>query len=183
MNLLPWRQRRRVQQKRRFLVGLGIALGVVAWYEGHEISQLHKKISYTRTQNAALTAEDVARIPFAEAAETLKQTKILHATQDAAFERQWAQHLKVINFLETLQLLPTALYLSACVRQDETLIINGMANAAYDVSQWAKAIDSMGLGAQSTLQQIARHTENTRYPFAFSVKVALPPQAEEEHAE
>lgn len=157
INLLPWREQRRKEQQRDFLVLLGFAAAVTAILVGVVYIHVGGLIEFQERRNAFLQNE--IRILDAK----IKEIRSLEATKKALLERmrviedlQKRRPVIVHVFDELVNTLPPATYLTSVTQQGETLLITGRAESNARVSKYMRNIEASAWLDKPALEVIER---------------------------
>ncbi len=143
INLLPWREQRRKERQRDFLVLLGFAAVVTAILVAIAYIHVGGLIEYQERRNAFLQNE--IRILDAK----IKEIRSLEATKKALLERmrviedlQKRRPVIVHVFDELVNTLPPATYLTSVTQKGDTLVISGRAESNARVSKYMRNIEA-----------------------------------------
>ncbi len=177
INLLPWREARRKEQQRDFLVLLGFAAVVTGILVGIVYLHVDGRIHYQERRNAFLKNE--IRILDAR----IKQIRALEATKKALLERmrviedlQKKRPVIVHVFDELINTLPEGTYLTSVRQKGDGLVITGRAESNARVSAYMRNIERSGWLDKPTLAVIERkNVDGMRVSdFRLQAKITTP---------
>ena len=177
INLLPWREARRKEQQRDFLVLLGFSAVVTAILVGLVYIHIDGRIQYQERRNAFLKNE--IRILDAR----IKEIRSLEATKKALLERmrviedlQKKRPVIVHVFDELINTLPDRTYLTSVRQKGDTLAITGRAESNARVSAYLRNIERSGWLDKPALGVIERKTQGGMRvsEFRLTAKITTP---------
>jgi len=155
VNLLPWREQKRVQRRNQFFIGLGgalLAAGLVTWV-GHQI--MEGLIGHQQQRNGLLKSE-IAELDLriAEIDELeLKKDRLL-ARMEIIEQLQRSRPEVVYLFDELVRALPDGVYLTTVKQSGRRLEIQGSAESNTRVSAFMRNIDRSDWLTQPDLQVV-----------------------------
>jgi len=181
VNLLPYRQLRRAQQQRLFMVlsvvvaGLGLAAVVIG-----QVQLINAKNAQDR-RNAFLKTE-IAKLDkqIAEIKQLRDKTQDLLARKNVVESLQGNRTEAVRLFDELTRRLPDGLYLKSVKQSGDSLALSGYAQSSARVSTYMRALDETPLFQDPSLVEVkAAQVGNLRVnEFSMNVKIThLAPQA------
>ena len=155
VNLLPWREQKRIQRRNQFFTALGGAVlvaGLVTWV-GHQIMQ--GMIDHQQERNDLLKTEIAALdLRIAEIDELeLKKDRLL-ARMEIIEQLQRSRPEVVYLFDELARSLPDGVYLTALKQSGRQLEIQGSAESNTRVSAFMRNIDRSDWLTQPDLQVV-----------------------------
>ena len=177
INLLPWREQRREQQRKEFLVVLGsvAAAGVLVAVLGHivitgQITHQNERNEYLRTHIRELDKQ-VAEIKDLQTRrnQLLDRMKVI---QDLQGTRPLIVHI----FDEIVRTLPDGVHFRGMERAGQTITIRGTAESNNRVSSLMRRLDASEWFSEPNLKAV---TANPRFgdqgnDFDLTVKVSMP---------
>ncbi len=183
INLLPWREELRQEQKKQFLmmVVMTFILALAMWGLIH--FQMQAKIDYQISRNSYLQKE------IAKLDEEIKEIRELKKVRRSLVERmeviqdlQAARPSIVHLFSEIVSTVPNGVYLESMNQTGSNLLINGLAESNARVSTYMRNLsDSEWLKDPNlTVIEIEDITVNRISNFTLTVKQTSPNATEEE---
>jgi type IV pilus assembly protein PilN len=189
INLLPWREQLREERKQQFFATLGVVVGIAVVilivgdrYMNARITAQNERNNYLREQISGLDRE-IAEI------RTLQQQKTeLTARMTVIQDLQGTRPIIVRLFDELVRALPEGVYFNTISRNDDRIIMQGVADSngrisalmrALDDSEWFEGAEFIGLTALGG-NTSAGIQEATRNQFQLSVKITTPALETEE---
>jgi type IV pilus assembly protein PilN len=183
INLLPWREQLREERKQQFFATLGVVFGIAVViiivgdrYMNARISAQNERNNYLREQISGLDRE-IAEI------RTLQQQKTeLTARMTVIQDLQGTRPIIVRLFDELVRALPEGVYFNSIRRNDDSIVMQGVADSngrisalmrALDDSEWFEGAEFIGLTALGG-NTSAGIQEATRNQFQLSVKITTP---------
>lgn len=155
INLLPWREQKRVQRRNQFYIGLGGAVlvaGLATW-AGHQVMQ--GLIDHQQGRNDLLNTEIAALdLRIAEIDELELKKERLLARMEIIEELQRSRPEVVHLFDEVVKALPDGVYLTALKQSGRQLEIQGSAESNTRVSAFMRNIDGSDWLTQPDLQVV-----------------------------
>jgi type IV pilus assembly protein PilN len=142
INLLPWREIRRKEQRRQFFsvaAGASILMGMIVLYihihVGGLITAQEQRNKYMRDEIAAVDAK-IAEI---KSLETKKQQLLarMNIIQELQTRRPEIVHI----FDELVRAVPAGLYLTRISQQGDNIVIEGVAESNARVSAFMRNLD------------------------------------------
>ncbi len=161
INLLPWRELKRKEQQRQFLVMLGLSalLGLALVIAGHVF--MNQLITRQEARNARLNTEIALvdkRIKEIKKLEKLKQALLdrMEIIQQLQQSRPEAVHL----FDELVTTLPDGLYLTSVAQNGDMISIQGKAESDARVSTYMRNLERSPWFKEPTLGVIETRKDN-----------------------
>ncbi len=139
INLLPHREEKRLQRRRAFLIGLGIAALVGLLLAGVWYSVMQQMAGQQRARNDFLTGE-ITRLDsqIKDIATLRTDIDALQARQKAVEDLQTDRNLPVYLLNELVKQTPEGVYLSAIRQAGEQVTLNGIAQTNERVSEYLR---------------------------------------------
>ena len=142
INLLPWREERRREQRRDYLTLLGLTAGaaVLAWVLIHAVYA--SRIEYQQGRNAYLT-EQIGRLDRQiKEIQALEQERARLIARMKAIESLQASRPVVVHlFDELVTTLPEGVYLTEVRQQGAVITLHGVAESNARVSNFMRNIE------------------------------------------
>ena len=177
INLLPWREQRREQQRKEFLVILGsvAAAGLLAALIGHllingQIDYQNERNQYLKTHIAALDKQ-VAEIKELQARrnQLIDRMKVIQ-------DLQGTRPLIVRIFDEIVRTLPDGVYFRGMERTGQQITLRGTAESNNRVSSLMRRLDASEWFSEPTLKGVKANPGfgEQANDFDLTVKVSMP---------
>ena len=186
INLLPWREEQRQEQKKEFAIMAGVSCAVAALIVGLLHIHMQGKIDYQLSRNQFLEGE------IAKVDEEIKEIKELQRTRRSLIERmEVIQDLQVSRpsivhlFTELVSTVPNGVYLESLNQTGADLVINGQAESNARVSTYMRNLSSSDWLKEPNLTviEIEDITVNRISTFTLTVKQTSPNANEEDGLE
>lgn len=143
INLLPWREELRQNQKKEYLTSLGLSsvIGIIVWLAIH--SYYGAIIDNQNTRNRFIQ-EQIKNLDkkIVEIKELEKEKEKLIARMTAVEELQTSRHLAVRLFDEISSTLPDGVYLTELEQKNNIAMIKGVAQSNARVSNLMRNLES-----------------------------------------
>ena len=183
INLLPWREELRQEQKKQFLmmVVMTFILALAMWGLIH--FQMQAKIDYQLSRNRFMQQE------IAKVDEEIKEIRELKKVRRSLVERmEVIQDLQVARpsivhlFAEIVSTVPNGVYLESLSQTGSNLLINGLAESNARVSTYMRNLSGYEWlkDPNLTVIEIEDITVNRISNFTLTVKQTSPNATEEE---
>jgi len=174
INLLPWRETLREEQKNEFLILMGAAAGlalvillITFYLFSSKVSRVEKANHYLEDQT-----ELVDRKIF-QVEQIKKQKEELIARREA-LETVEIQRVNVVHLLEQVTIkLPEGVYLTEMKKEGPLLYLSGRAESNTRVSELMSSIDSSRWVKNPLLTEIKSPDDETR-TFQIRMEQELP---------
>jgi len=182
INLLPWREARRKEQQKEFIVFLlfGAAVAVVLVFFAH--IQVNGMIEYQNARNQYLQNEiKILDKRIAEIRE-LEKTKAALLERMRIIEELQASRPGIVHlFDELVTSLPEGLYIKSVTQKGNLLTIEGEAESNARVSAYMRRLDASPWLTDSKLTIIKSNSKSSPQTKEFKLTVTqTSPQAETE---
>ena len=184
INLLPWREEHRQEQKKQFAV-MAVAICVLAAaIVGLIHFQMQSKIDYQQSRNNFLTSS------IAEVDEEIKEIQELQKVRRSLIERmeviqdlQGSRPSIVHLFTEIVSTVPNGVYLQSLDQTGGNLLINGEAESNARVSTYMRNLQASAWLKDPNLSviEIEDKTVNRVSTFTLTVKQTSPNATEGEN--
>ena len=187
INLLPWREERRREAQRNFLILLvaaaliaaGLVFAVQQYYAAR-IDNQNDRNQYLRNQIAQLDRE-IARI------EQLDETRARLIERKRVIEDLQANRTLMVRLFEQLvRTVPDGIKLLNARQVDDQITISGLSQSNARVSTYLRNLESAGVLHEPQLQIIESETDEStqQLPYSFRVEATVaPPEQYEEQAQ
>ena len=182
INLLPWREEHRQEQKKQFLVMTVAVCVLAAAIVGLIHFQMQSKIDYQQSRNNFLTNS------IAEVDEEIKEIQELQKVRRSLIERmdviqdlQGSRPSIVHLFTEIVSTVPNGVYLQSLNQTGGNLLINGEAESNARVSTYMRNLQASAWlkDPNLTVIEIEDKTVNRVSTFTLTVKQTSPNATEE----
>ncbi len=183
INLLPWREELRQEQKKQFLMMVVMTFILSAAMVGLIHFQMQAKIDYQESRNRFLQQE------IAKVDEEIKEIRELRKVRRSLVERmeviqdlQAARPSIVHLFAEIVSTVPNGVYLQSMDQTGGNLLINGLAESNARVSTYMRNLSDSEWLKEPNLSviEIQDITVNRISNFTLTVKQTSPNATEEE---
>ena len=183
INLLPWREEMRQEQKKQFAMMLGLicvlAIAIVALIH----FQMQSNIDYQLSRNGFLNSE-IAKVDeeIKEISELQKVRRSLIERMEVIQDLQASRPSIVHLFTEIVSTVPNGVYLKTLTQTDTSLLINGEAESNARVSTYMRNLSGSEWLKEPNLTviEIEDITVNRISTFTLTVKQTSPNATEEE---
>ncbi len=186
INLLPWREELRQEQKKQFAMMLGmtavLAIAIVALIH----FQMQAKIDYQLSRNNFLNAE-IAKVneEIKEISELQKVRRSLIERMEVIQDLQASRPSIVHLFTEIVSTVPNGVYLKTLTQTDTNLLINGEAESNARVSTYMRNLSASDWlkDPNLTVIEIEDITVNRISTFTLTVKQTSPNATDDEESD
>jgi type IV pilus assembly protein PilN len=184
INLLPWREEHRQEQKKQFAVMAVSICVLAAAIVGLIHFQMQSKIDYQQSRNNFITSE------IAKVDEEIKEIKELQKVRRSLIERmeviqdlQGSRPSIVHLFTEIVSTVPNGVYLQSLDQTGGNLLINGEAESNARVSTYMRNLQASAWlkDPNLTVIEIEDKTVNRVSTFTLTVKQTSPNATEGEN--
>jgi len=183
INLLPWREELRQEQRKQFLV-MVVMTGILAlaiWGLIH--FQMQAKIDYQLSRNTFLSNE-IKKVDeeIKEISELQKVRRSLIERMEVIQDLQGSRPSIVHLFTEIVSTVPNGVYLKTLTQTGNNLLINGEAESNARVSTYMRNLSASEWlkDPNLTVIEIEDKTVNRISTFTLTVKQTSPNATEEE---
>lgn len=184
INLLPWREEHRQEQKKQFAVMAVSICVLAAAIVGLIHFQMQSKIDYQQSRNNFITSE------IAKVDEEIKEIQELQKVRRSLIERmeviqdlQGSRPSIVHLFTEIVSTVPNGVYLQSLDQTGGNLLINGEAESNARVSTYMRNLQASAWlkDPNLTVIEIEDKTVNRVSTFTLTVKQTSPNATEGEN--
>ncbi|MFZ9038222.1 MAG: PilN domain-containing protein [Gammaproteobacteria bacterium] len=183
INLLPWREELRQEQKKQFAVMAVMTCVLAAAIVALIHFQMQAKIDYQLSRNSFLTAE-IAKVDeeIKEISELQKVRRSLIERMEVIQDLQGSRPSIVHLFTEIVSTVPNGVYLKTLTQTGGNLLINGEAESNARVSTYMRNLSASDWlkDPNLTVIEIEDITVNRISAFTLTVKQTSPNATEEE---
>ena len=183
INLLPWREELRQEQKKQFAVMAVMTCVLAAAIVALIHFQMQAKIDYQVSRNSFLTAE-IAKVDeeIKEISELQKVRRSLIERMEVIQDLQGSRPSIVHLFTEIVSTVPNGVYLKTLTQTGSNLLINGEAESNARVSTYMRNLSASDWlkDPNLTVIEIEDITVNRISAFTLTVKQTSPNATEEE---
>lgn len=183
INLLPWREELRQEQKKQFATMVGLTMVLGAAVVGLIHMQMSSKIDYQVGRNNFLSAE-IAKLDkeIAEISELQKVRRSLIERMEIIQDLQGSRPSIVHLFTEIVSTVPKGVYLETLDQTGGNLVINGEAESNARVSTYMRNLSqSEWLKSPNlTVIEIEDKTVNRISAFTLTVQQTSPNASEDD---
>jgi len=186
INLLPWREELRQEQKKEFGITAVMSLVLAAAIVGLIHFQMQSKIDYQLSRNKFLT-DEIAKVDeeIKEIAELQKVRRSLIERMEVIQDLQASRPSIVHLFTEIVSTVPNGVYLQTLAQSGSNLLINGEAESNARVSTYMRnlAASEWLKEPNLTVIEVQDKTVNRISTFTLTVKQTSPNATEGEGKE
>jgi type IV pilus assembly protein PilN len=183
INLLPWREELRQEQKKQFAIMSVMTCILAAAIVGLIHFQMQSKIDYQESRNRFLTSE-IASVDkeITEIAELQKVRRSLVERMEVIQDLQGSRPSIVHLFSEIVSTVPNGVYLESLVQTGNNLSINGEAESNARVSTYMRNLQASDWlkDPNLTVIEIEDKTVNRISTFTLTVKQTSPNASDED---
>ena len=172
INLLPWREERRAQRQKEFLVMLGgsalgaivLAFAIVSWH-GAQVEGQSERNAYLKTEIATLDQQIVE-------IEQLDQQKAQLLARKEVIEQLQANRSQMVHLFDSLvRTIPDGVVLTSIRQEGEVLRLEGRAQSNARVSTYMRMLETSGWMSRPELEIIEARPGAPGLPFVFNLRV------------
>lgn len=186
INLLPWREEHRQEQKKQFLAMIVLTLFLAGAIVGLIHIQVASKIDYQSSRNRFLTSEIAALDKeIAEISDLQKVRRSLLERMEVIQDLQSSRPSIVHLFTEIVSTVPNGVYLQSLTQTGPNLVIKGEAESNARVSTYMRNLDDSEWLKEPNLSVIEIEDKKvTRIStFTLTVKQTSPNASEESESD
>ena len=177
INLLPWREELRQEQKKQFLMMLVMTCVLAAAIVGLIHFQMQSKIDYQLTRNRFMTNE-IGKLDeeIKEISELQKVRRSLIERMEVIQDLQGSRPSIVHLFTEIVSTVPNGVYLETLAQTGSNLLITGEAESNARVSTYMRNLQASDWlkDPNLTVIEIEDKTVNRISSFTLTVKQTSP---------
>ena len=177
INLLPWREELRQEQKKQFALMAVMTCVLAAAIVGLIHFQMQAKIDYQQSRNSFLTTE-IAKLDeeIKEISELQKVRRSLIERMEVIQDLQGSRPSIVHLFTEIVSTVPNGVYLESLTQTGSNLVINGEAESNARVSTYMRNLQASAWlkDPNLTVIEIKDKTVNQISTFTLAVKQTSP---------
>ena len=177
INLLPWREEQRQDQKKKFLVMMVLTCALAAAIVGLIHIQMASKIDYQLSRNQFVSKE-IAKLDeeIAEISELQKVRRSLIERMEVIQDLQGSRPSIVHLFAEIVSTVPNGVYLETLTQTGSNLLVSGEAESNARVSTYMRNLSNSEWLKDPNLSviEIEDKTTNRVSTFTLTVKQTSP---------
>ena len=184
INLLPWREARRLK-RRQELIGMLIAAALVAVGVMYGVYvDIDDRIRYQRERNDYLRGEIARLKKAAEELQALQKTRNQLVERLNVIQKLQASRPGRVRLLDGLvRLIPQDIFLNSLTITGDRVTLNGIARSDTIISEFMRSIRDSNLFGEPSLQIIETRPVNNVQARVFELIVPLKPDVAEASAE
>jgi len=186
INLLPWREELRQEQKKQFGILTALSMFLAAAIIGLIHIQMVTKIDYQLSRNKFMSGE-ISKLDkeIAEISELRKVRRSLVERMEVIQDLQRSRPSIVHLFTEIVSTVPNGVYLESLTQTGNNLLMNGQAESNARVSTYMRNLDASDWLKAPNLSviEIEDIKVNRISTFTLTVKQTSPDANEDEVAE
>ncbi len=183
INLLPWREELRQEQKKQFGILTGLMMFLAAAIIGLIHIQMVTKIDYQLSRNKFMSSE-ISKLDeeIAEISELRKIRRSLVERMEVIQDLQRSRPSIVHLFTEIVSTVPNGVYLESLTQTGSNLLMNGQAESNARVSTYMRNLDASDWLKAPNLNviEIEDIKVNRISTFTLTVKQTSPGATEDE---
>ena len=183
INLLPWREEMRQEQKKQFVMMGVLTCILAAAIVGLIHIQMGSKIDYQKSRNTFISAE-ITKVDkeIAEISELQKVRRSLIERMEVIQDLQGSRPSIVHLFTEIVSTVPNGVYLQTLTQTGSKLLVNGEAESNARVSTYMRNLSGSDWLKEPNLSviEIEDKTINRISTFTLTVKQTSPNATGEE---
>ena len=183
INLLPWREEQRQEQKKKFAMMAAMTCVLAAAIVGLIHFQMQNKIDYQESRNRFMTNE-IAQVDeeIKEISELQKVRRSLVERMEVIQDLQGSRPSIVHLFTEIVSTVPNGVYLESMAQTGSNLAINGEAESNARVSTYMRNLQASAWlkDPNLTVIEIEDKTVNRISTFTLTVEQTSPNASEED---
>jgi type IV pilus assembly protein PilN len=183
INLLPWREEQRQEQKKKFAMMAAMTCVLAAAIVGLIHFQMQNKIDYQESRNRFMTNE-IKKVDeeITEISELQKVRRSLVERMEVIQDLQGSRPSIVHLFTEIVSTVPNGVYLESMVQTGSNLAINGEAESNARVSTYMRNLQASAWlkDPNLTVIEIEDKTVNRISTFSLTVKQTSPNESDED---
>jgi len=183
INLLPWREELRQEQKKQFAMMAVMTCVLAAAIVGLIHFQMQAKIDYQLSRNSFMTNE-IAKVDeeIKEISELKKVRRSLIERMEVIQDLQGSRPSIVHLFSEIVASVPNGVYLESLAQTGSNLLINGQAESNARVSTYMRNLSASDWlkDPNLTVIEVEDITVNRISTFTLTVKQTSPNATDEE---
>ena len=186
INLLPWREELRQEQKKQFGILVFIMMILSAAIVGLMFAQMSAKIDYQLSRNKFMTTENTKLDEqIAEIRDLKKVRRSLVERMEVIQDLQRSRPSIVHLFTEIVSTVPNGVYLQSLTQSGSNLLMNGEAESNARVSTYMRNLDNSEWlkNPNLTIIEIEDIKVNRISTFTLTVKQTSPGANEDEVAD
>ena len=172
INLLPWRENRRLEKNKNFYVALGLCMAIAAGIGFSGMRFADDKVNFQTKRNDRLKAEILLLAEELKAIRKLEETKDdLLARIEIIQELQGKRPQIVHTFQEIATRIPDGIYLTSMKQTDQDLLeLEGRADSNARVSTLMRQMDSSDYFTKPELKSITSEENSIISTFKLNLQ-------------
>jgi len=172
INLLPWRESRRLEKNKEFYVAMGFCLLIAAGIGFGGYKYVEDKANFQAKRNARLNSEIALLAEELKAIAKLEETKSdLLSRMDIIQELQGKRPQIVHTFQEIATRIPDGIYLTSMKQtRENTLELMGLAESNARVSALMRRMDSSDYFTKPVLDSITSEKDSMISTFKLDLQ-------------
>ncbi|NMH60046.1 PilN domain-containing protein [Alteromonas ponticola] len=176
INLLPWREKQRQEQKKQYLMGLvavAALVGLVFWFVGQAIDQ---QISNQNARNAYLQNEISALDSQISAIQDIKKSKNAIEQRMALIEQlQTSRNVAPLLFDELAKIVPPGVSFKSMRRMNNVIEIEGISDSNNRLSEFMRQLERSDVFTGGDLSSIVADDATSGAVSDFTLKFIISP--------
>ena len=176
VNLLPWREKQRQNQKQQYLAGLvavAAIVGLIFWFIGQAIDQ---QINNQNSRNQYLEREIAVLDAQIGEIKKVKERKSAVEQRMALIEQLQAnRNVAPIVFDELAKLVPQGVAFESMTRTNNSIKIEGISDSNNRLSDFMRALDTSNVFVGAELSTIKSDSSAARAVSNFTLTFSINP--------
>ena len=179
INLLPWREARRVQRQRELITILAVVALLAAGVVFVVQTEITDRIEYQQERNDYLRGELARLKKAAEEIQALQETRNRLVERLKVIQKLQTSRPGMVRVLDELvRLVPPDIYLTAFKTAVNLVTLNGIARSDLVISEFMRSIRDTSLFGEPVLQVIQTKSINNVQARVFELIIPLKLDAE-----
>ncbi len=187
INLLPWREKQRQEQKKQYLLGLvavAALVGLVGWFVGQAIDQ---QIANQNGRNQYLQSEIKALdTQIAEIQEIKKSKNAIEQRMALIEQLQTSRNVAPLMFDELAKIVPPGVSFKSMRRTNNVIEIQGLSDSNNRLSEFMRQLERSKVFTVGELSSIVADDSTSGavsdFTLKFNISPAISPQPTETNA-
>lgn len=174
INLLPWREARRIQRQRTLVSMLGLAALAAVGIAFLVYTEIAHRIEYQQERNDYLRGEIARLKKAAEELQELQKTKARLVERLNVIQKLQTSRPGMVRMLDTLvRLVPQDIYLTEFKTANNQVTLKGIARSDNVISDFMRTIRGTDLFGEPSLQVIETRDVNNVQARVFDLILPL----------
>ncbi|MCW8090926.1 PilN domain-containing protein [Alteromonas sp. ASW11-130] len=176
INLLPWREQQRQEQKKQYIMGLvavAALVGLVFWFIGQAIDQ---QIANQNTRNRYLESEiNALNSQIAEIQEIRKSKDAIEQRMALIEQLQTSRNVAPLLFDELAKIVPPGVSFKSMRRMNNIIEIEGVSDSNNRLSEFMRQLERSEIFTGGDLSSIVADERTSGAVSDFTLKFNISP--------